>query len=388
MLKNRDFIIELLKCVRCGKCRAVCPHIEISDFSEIGSPRGRMRLAYGLITEKIPPTQLLIDNIYSCFYCGICQKTCPSGVEVADLVLKVRQRLIELGVAPQNINNLIKIILDSKNIYGLDQEDRLEWAFDIEDLIEDKIRIEADIGIFIGCSASYKGTLSSQPESIINILDTLDIKFTLLGEDEMCCGNPYFLGGGEINDEIMEIVKNNVEKFAELHIKELITACPGCYRVIHTIYPILLGKELPFKVLHVSQYFANLIKNKRLIIRNSINQKLTYQDPCELARHCGIYDEPRYIINNVPGLELVELEPNKEDALCCGGGGLVKALYPELVDEHLKIKFEQINRCNGIDGIITTCPSCQDNLMYGCNLYNNKLKVIDLCELLWNSISE
>ncbi|MHA1311211.1 MAG: (Fe-S)-binding protein [Candidatus Helarchaeota archaeon] len=387
MYKNEDFIKELLKCVRCGKCRAVCPEINLEEFQEESSPRGRIRMAYGLITKKIPPTQILIDKIYSCFYCGICQITCPSGVMTSDLILKTREYLYDLGLSPNKVNNLLETIIKTKNIYGLDQEDRLDWAFDVEDIIENKINKKADIGLFIGCTASYKGSLAIQPESIVKILDHLNIDFTLLGEKEMCCGNPYFLGGGAINDKIREIVLGNIENFAKLKIKKLITACPGCYRIIKTIYPIIYGKELPFEVYHVTQYFDDLINKNVLKLKKSIDLKLTYQDPCELARHCGIFEQPRNIFEKIPGLKFFELTPNKDNAVCCGGGGLVKLTFPDIVDKQLKVKFNQISECNDkLDGIITACPSCQDNLQYGNTLLKENLKVIDICDLILRAI--
>jgi Fe-S oxidoreductase len=386
--EKEELIAELLKCVRCGKCRAVCPELELEEFQEVSSPRGRARMAYGLLTGKIPPTQVLIDKIYSCFYCALCQETCPSGVLTSEIVLKTREELYKLGLAPENIKNLLELVLESKNIYGLDQEDRLEWAFDVEEIIEDKINVETDIGFFVGCTASYKGSLVSQPESVVKILDFLGINFTMLGENEMCCGNPYLLGGGSINEDIKKIVFNNIEKFEELKIKKLITACPGCYRVISRIYPTIYGKELPFEVNHVSQYFSDLIAKNELIFKNGKKRDLTFQDPCELTRHCGIYEPPRHIIKSIPGLQFHELNPSKEDALCCGGGGLVKAVFPELVDKHLKIKYDQISSTTDkAEGIITTCPSCQDNLEHGASILNKKFKVIGLCELIWDSIN-
>ncbi|MHA1269686.1 MAG: (Fe-S)-binding protein [Candidatus Helarchaeota archaeon] len=388
MQHEKELLKELLKCVHCGKCRSVCPTTCLDEFNEISSPRGRARLAYGLFTKAIPPTQILIDKIYSCFYCGICQKICPSGVITSDLILKTREKLIKLGIAPKNIIQLLNTIIKSKNVYGLDQEDRLEWAFEVEDIIEDKIKISAELGFFVGCTASYKGMLAPQPESVVKILDFLGMDFTLLGNDEMCCGNPYFLGGGEVNNEIKEIVFNNIENFSKLKIKKLITACPGCYRIIHSVYPIIYGQQLPFEIVHVSQFFSDLITNGKLLFNKNINLKLTFQDPCELARHCNIYEEPRNIFKKIPGLELIELFPNRQDSLCCGGGGLVKALFPKLVDEHLKIKMEQISNCNtNLDGIITTCPSCQDNLQHGITFYNKNLEVIDLCELIWRALN-
>ncbi|MBD3230852.1 MAG: hypothetical protein GF329_21925 [Candidatus Lokiarchaeota archaeon] len=346
-------------------------------------------MAYGLLTGAIPPTQILIDKIYSCFYCGICQANCPSGVITSDLVLRTRRELMRLGVAPENIRNLCELIIESKNIYGLDQEDRLEWAFEVDELIKDKISKKSDIGYFVGCTAAYKGSLAIQPESIVKILDTLDIDFTLIAENEMCCGNPYFLAGGDINEEFKEIIFNNIEQFADLKIKKLITACPGCYRVINTIYPIIYGKELPFKIFHISQFFSDLMNKGILNFRNPINMNLTFQDPCELSRHCEDYESPRKVIEKLPKLGFNELIPNREEALCCGGGGLVKALFPELVDKHLERKFNQIQECdNNIDGIITTCPSCQDNLEHGCSVYNKDLKVFSLSELVWEAIKD
>ena len=165
----------------------------------------------------------------------------------------------------------------------------------------------------------------------------------------------------------------------ELGVRKIVTTCPGCYLAWKEEYK-KFDKELPFEILHSTEILAELIKEGKIKVEKEYTKKVIFQDPCDLARHSGVFDAPREILKSIPGLELIELEREKFDAYCCGGGGLCKATYPE-VAKTISKNVAKIYKDNRAEEIITACPACFDNLLSGIENVEN-LDVIDIHSLL------
>ncbi|MHA1649371.1 MAG: (Fe-S)-binding protein [Candidatus Helarchaeota archaeon] len=377
-LLNESLLIDMLKCARCGKCRALCPSFKENKW-ETSSARGRVLLSLGLMQNKIPMTKRLISDIFSCFICKQCSELCPSAVDVPRIIENTRTLIHKKGLTPSPIQLILDNLDESKNIFNMDQEDRLLWTMNVEELIEDRICKPAEIGFFVGCLESFKGSLGVIPEALILIMDALKIDFTILGEEEWCCGNPYFIAG-DSRHIANQFAEHNIQKMAALKVKTVVTTCPGCYRVWSSIYPVIYG-TLPFQILHSTQLLAQLITKGELQIKNPLPQKIVFQDPCELGRHCGVYDAPRKILSNIPKIRLFDFENSRENSECCGGGGLVKAVHPNLAKLQCQNKIKQY-LSNKIDQIITACPSCLDNYLTSLESNPETLTIRDLHELI------
>lgn len=372
--------IDMLKCARCGKCRSLCPSFKSGESKwETSNARGRVLMSLGLKQKKIPVTEQLISDIYSCFICKSCSELCPSDVDVSKIVEATRNEIYNQGLLPSPINLLLSNLDESRNIFNLDQDDRLLWDTNVEELVDSHLNVKADVGFFIGCLASFKGTLATIPEALVLLSDHLGIDFTLLGEDEWCCGNPYFIAGnsGSITKEFAE---HNIQKMSDLNVKTVVTPCPGCYRVWSSLYPKIHGK-LPFKIQHSSQFLAQLIANRTLKIKQPLPINATYQDPCELGRHCREFEAPRVVLSSIPALTLIELENTKENAECCGGGGLAKALHPSLAINQGQNKIQQFHQ-KEIKLLVTSCPSCYENYQNSLESCQIPIKVKDINELI------
>lgn len=372
--------LDMLKCARCGKCRSLCPSFKTGESKwETTSARGRVLMSLGINQKKIPITKQLVSDIYSCFFCKYCSELCPSDVDVSKIIEATRAQIFREGLLPDPIQLLMNNLDESRNIFNLDQDDRLIWAMNVEEIVEDRVCKEAEVGFFIGCLASFKGTLATIPEALILIMDHLKIDFTILGEEEWCCGNPYFIAGNT-GSMTQEVAAHNIKKMSELGVETVVTACPGCYRVWSSIYPKIHG-DLPFQVQHSSQFLADLIHSGKLSITKGLSQKVGFQDPCELGRHCGEYEAPRIVLKSIPELELIELESTKENSECCGGGGLAKALHPSLAINQGQNKIQQYS-ADKIELLITACPSCYENYQNSLDSCQVKIDVKDINELI------
>jgi Fe-S oxidoreductase len=214
-----------------------------------------------------------------------------------------------------------------------------------------------------GCMSRYR--TKSIIEAVEKILSYLNINYITL-EDEGCCGSILYRTG-QIKDAI-KISEKNIEKLKSLGVREIITSCPGCFRTISKDYSNYY--DIPFKVYHFSQF---LLKFKEQLKLKELNATVTYHDPCHLGRHMGVYEEPREIIKLVPKLKFIEMKYNRNKALCCGYGGGVRSVYPEVAIEVSNSLLSEVN--NDIDFIVTSCPFCKYSL-------SNKIKVLDISELI------
>jgi len=229
---------------------------------------------------------------------------------------------------------------------------------------------------FRGCVVREK---LPEIEKIINqILDKSHINYSILDNEE-CCGS--FLLRTGFRDDALEVMKNTLK---DLEGKKILVSCAGCYKTLKNDYKELLGVEVD--VIHTSQLFGELIKEKRLK-PDKLSIKACYHDPCHLGRHCGEYEAPREVLGSI--VNLIEMENIKENSQCCGAGGGVKSAYPELA---LKLGHKRIDEAFDADAdiLVTSCSFCLLNLQNACLNVKSKhgLKVMDLSEILWWAMSE
>ena len=212
---------------------------------------------------------------------------------------------------------------------------------------------------FRGCTAREKET--SIADATEELLKLADVEYRVL-EDEKCCGSVLIRTG------FIDEAQKQIEKNTELLSGELIlTSCAGCYKTLKQDYDDL-------DVIHISQFLNTLIDEKKLDF-NKKDLNVTYHDSCHLGRHCNVFDEPRNVISNVANL--LEMQNNRENSLCCGAGGGVKSAYPEIASQMADSRIYQAIE-TGADLLVTPCPFCK------LNLKDRGLDVLDLTEFLIN----
>ena len=210
---------------------------------------------------------------------------------------------------------------------------------------------------FRGCTAREKET--SIADATEKLLKIADVDYKVL-EDEKCCGS-VLIRTGFIDEAHQQIQKNTEILSGEV----ILTSCAGCYKTLKDDYEGL-------DVIHISQFLKELIDDNKLEFdRKDLN--VTYHDSCHLARHCNVFEEPRHIISAVANL--VEMENNHENSLCCGAGGGVKSAYPEIASQLAESRISQALDTNA-ELLITSCPFCK------LNLKDHGLDVLDLTEFL------
>ena len=379
-IRRLNLTDELFICSQCGYCSSVCPAFkELTARWESAGPRGKLLFLKDLFLGKEKITKSFAENVFKCSLCGYCKEVCQVSIDLVSFWQSVRAEVFRNNLWPSSLYDLKESVQEEHNVYNMPNEDRNIWSFEVEDIIEDRLNSDAEIGYFVGCVSSFTGRLSSIPESFVKILNHLSIDFTLLGEEEWCCGSPYLLSGAY--PLAKELAEHNIKKFEQLGIKTLITTCAGCYRAWKDEYPHL-GRELPFEVKHAVEYIAELVDMEKLKLKKVQDLKTTYHDPCELGRISGVFEAPRKILNHIS--EFIELPKIREESRCCGAGGVLKITNPELA---LKVGFKKIDEIEsleslGVDTIVSACPACHLNIEEVIRERDSYLKMRDITQIV------
>lgn len=376
------------QCVKCGLCLPWCP-IYQNLLLEEASPRGRVQLAKRFLHpkagEKISPSKRLAEAFYTCTSCNACSIFCPSQIKPTEVIQEGREKIFESRCAPEAVEAVKRNILNAANAYGGKKEDRT--AIYPESVKEKagargKAR-NARTLLFLGCVASFLD-MRIIP-SLIKIMDAAGVEYTLLASEELCCGLPLYLMGDK-----KTYAQNAAEVMALIHetgAKEVVTPCAGCYKSFRKYYPDVVKMDL--EIFHSVQYIQSLVERKAIRLDSRKGKKVTYHDPCDLGRSFQIYEEPRAIMKSIVGTDFVEMDKNRSMARCCGGGGSMLALGPDMAAEMATLRVMDAAEKEA-EIIVSACSTCKDNLRKGIKAIPKdgrpKMKIVDITEIVADSI--
>lgn len=330
------------RCFQCGLCDTVCPWNKVTTFSM----RKLVREAtFGL-------TEIESEEIWRCTTCGRCPQQCPRDVQQIESGIALRRIANEYGVFPAPVKTIRTInagIVGQGNPFGEDREKRADWA---QGLNVKTFEEGMELLYFPCCYLSYDPRLKKVAKATVNILNKAGVEFGIIGAKENCCGESIRKTGDE--ELFKRLAKDNIKTFIDHGVKKILVSSPHCYHTFKNEYPQF---KVNFEIVHISQYLLQLVDEGRLQLKQDYSKKVTYHDPCYLGRHNGIYDEPRGILGQIPGLDLNELPESRSDSLCCGGGGgrvwmetLKGERFCDLrIDQALEIQAEVL---------ATSCPYC------------------------------
>jgi heterodisulfide reductase subunit D len=385
-------IIQLEACTNCCLCAEVCPAVsanengKLSGVYRLGELRKIMRSRSGLFRqffEKKRPTETELkhfsETVYRCTLCGRCQETCPSGIMLRDLWFSLRQDLVHSDAYPPKVDMIRENVAGSRNVFDEDNEERADW---VEDLREPPdhgyIKNKAEVVYFTGCVAAYFPIVQKIPMALAQVLETSHVDFTLLGKEEWCCGFPL-LGAG-LREHIQNVVDHNIEAVKQKQAHTVVFACPSCYQMWRKHYPS------EFKIYHVTQYLNQLITSGNLALKK-LDFTVTYHDPCDLGRGSGEYEAPRAVIESIPGVRLIEMAHNRNNCLCCGGGGNLEMIDAELSAEIAKAKIDEV-LATGAEAVVSACQQCVRTMATYARRNKIMLEIMDIVQLVQKAAKE
>ena len=366
-------------CLECSKCTSICP---VAKYDPYYSPRTMIENAMvGLGNETIHDKKL-----FSCLGCYACSLRCPANVDYPAFTQKLRSLAFDAGEQGDLahggfLHSVIRLMARSPY-----KQKRLEWLTK-----EYRISDQSDILFFVGCSPYFDPFFEylrvrtlDITEATLKILNRLGIQPMIL-PDEKCCGHDA-LWTGDVETFKM-LAAHNTKLVKEAGIKKIIFSCPEGYRTFKVDYPNY-GFDVDCELQHVSEFLAETIEKNGLKFRQ-IKKKVTYQDPCRLGRHLGIYDAPRKMLEAIPGIEFIEMERNREWSLCCGTSAFTNC---DLYSHELRIGRLLDAKATGAETLITSCPKCQTH--FQCAMNNRgaekgadvEIEVMDLVNLVANAL--
>jgi heterodisulfide reductase subunit D len=266
---------------------------------------------------------------------------------------------------------------ESHNVFAEDNEERADW---VEDMREPPhhgfLKEKAEVVYFTGCVASYFPLAQKIPIALAEILNVAGVDFTLLGEEEWCCGFPL-LGAG-LRDMLQTFVDHNLEAVKAKGATKAVFACPSCYQMWREHYPRRVEMS------HASQFMMDLVQSDRVPLKE-LPLKVTYHDPCDLGRGARVFDQPRQVIRSIPGVELVELPRNRENCQCCGGGGNLEMIDAKLSAEIAKRKIDEV-LSTGAQAVVTSCQQCVRTMTTYARRNKVPIEVLDITQLVHRAL--
>lgn len=369
---------ELYGCFQCGKCTGGCP---VSLKSKLNIRRLMLEGILGRIVNRLGDS----EEIWDCTTCKTCTLRCPRGLKPMDLVIGIRGTLVEEGHIPKTIIEAMENAYKHGNPWGKPKNKRSEWIKSLPEGVKVKDFSQGDRAeylYFVGCTASSDPRIQEIAKSLVSILQRIGIDFGILGNDEQCCGNEIRRMGEAGLFE--ELVQGNINHLESHHIERIFTACPHGFNTLKNEYP--QGK---FEVLHITQLLAKSLDEGKLPLKREIKKIVTYHDPCFLGKQNAIFDEPRILLNSIPGIVFKELERSRERSLCCeGGGGRMWVESSSEGGQRLsEIRIQDASEL-GVDTIVTACPFCLLTLEDAVKTsgHEDKIQVMDISELLVQSV--
>lgn len=381
-------------CTECGQCLTVCPAVAASGDADL-SAQVRMHNLKKLLRDRnffwkalnemlgrepLATPQVLKDyglSVFRCSLCGDCEEVCPAGLPLKDMWLALREELSRTGDAPDKIR-MIRANLDgSHNVFDEDNDERGDWVDDMRKPPKGGcLKDVAEVVYFTGCVGAYFPLAQKIPMAFVEILDAGGVDFTIMAGDEWCCGFP--LQGSGQSEGLPAIIAHNVAAAKARGARKVVFTCPSCYQIWREAYPP------EFELVHASEMVAQLVLEDRLPL-GELPMTVTYHDPCDLGRGGRVFDEPRAIMARIPGLTLVEMEHNREHCLCCGGGGNLEMIDPDLSAAMAKRKVEEAV-ATGAEAIITNCQQCVRTMMTYAKRNKVNIDVMDMSQLVAKSI--
>ena len=363
-------------CMQCGLCTGSCPwRLVPGEISEAFNVRKVQRLGQlgleGFESEEV---------IYACTTCGQCVVRCPREVKIIDNIRGMRSMLASVGTVPASYRPVIGSLHSNGNPWAGERDHRTDWmkGLDVPEFGED-----TEYLLFVCCTSCYDARSQKIAKAVVSILKKAGVSFGVIGKEESCCGESVRKIGDE--DLFMKLAEGNISLFKEKGVKKIITTSPHCLFTFKNEYPEFGGD---FEVVHHSEFLAGLVREGKLKPTKKLGKKVAYHDPCYLGRHSEVFDDPREVVAQAAGEEdFVELDRNRKNSLCCGGGGGRIWMETEVGERFGDLRVEEAVGKDA-SAIATACPYCIVMLEASTKTMGKEeeLPVMDISEILLETV--
>ncbi|MEM2104341.1 MAG: succinate dehydrogenase iron-sulfur subunit [Candidatus Bathyarchaeia archaeon] len=370
---------DLTLCTKCSICYSACPAAIDEKFLGPSALTANYRFIADSrdegLDERIKP---MADNVWLCTSCNSCTLFCPKLVNCSDSVVEDRSVLVENGVIPRTVKDVLESVMKYHNPMGTHQSRRMMWAEGLKVKTFPTVT-KAEVLYFVCCSTAYDVRNREIARAMASIFNSFGVDYATLGEEEWCCGDHILRMGEKGLFEML--AEHNVEVFQKFNADTIVTVSPHCYNTFKNDKPY---KELGLNVQHYTQYLAENLEKGKIAPSKVLKMRVAYHDPCFLGKRNQIYDAPRQVLQSLKGLEVVEMRRTRESSFCCGGGA--GRVWTEEAEPEKRPCVNRVKEALeiGADTIAVACPFCITTLEDAIKVLDveNKIAVKDILEIL------
>lgn len=388
-------------CIRCSQCKFVpmpesqafssaCPSIDHGEFNAF-SGGGKVITSYALMEGKAAVNERLIESVYACTMCGACDTACKTNqgdlVEPLDTLYELRATLASDGHVPPAVNDAMRLLRTEGSHLGVRGE-RSRWAEGLG--LVDACESPVEVLLHVGGSNAYDRRAWPQLRTLVALLRQAGVDFGIAYDAESDAGGYAYDAG--FQDDAKRLALAQADLVRRSGAKVLLSACADAYAAFRNVYPRLGVSLQAVRVEHATGFLLDLATRGRLSLPRSRTLKVTYHDPCRLGRlsepftpwkgtwttamntlsvpdsmrpvrfgNDGHYEAPRRLLRRIQGIELVEMQRNRQFAYCCGAGGGAREAYPEMAEKAAVQRLREA-QASGAATLVTACAGCQGHL--------------------------
>ena len=384
-----EYELQLWSCLNCycGLCVESCPPYRALK-NEIVSARGLAQIGLAVLSGDLKLEDLSNEIIFACTGCRWCEYVCSmntplyiqqhgtrrnrvSGATMTEILRS--QKIEQGGEIPKEIIDVLVNISEYGNPYGGIKRVKDDWVANLTMILGNE-----DTILYAGAMVPYEVTARKMAESVIEVLKAGRLRFAMLGSEERDSGAFARMLGEE--GLFFDLVDQVTSVFRRHNLKRIICLSPHDYDTFLHYY----GELRHIEIKHYTQVIAEMIDNGAIRLNKPLHKRITYHDPCYLGRQNFVHQEPRKILQGIPGIEFVEMKRSKEEGFCCGGGGtgLFLNLPRVTIDSS---RADQIHEVNA-DIVAVACPICYQMLDAAMKTRNYSIQVTDIAQLVLEAL--
>ncbi len=332
------------------------------------------------------------DEIWACTTCRNCEDQCPVMNEHVDKIIDLRRYLVLTeGKMDPDAQRAMQNIERQGNPWGISRKERENWRDGRDDIEVPTVKELSKKGeefeylFFAGSMGAYDNRSQKVAQSFAKLLNLAGVSFAIIGNKEKNSGDtPRRLGNEFL---FQELASANIELFQKNNVKKIVTIDPHAYNTLKNEYPDFGLEDV--EVYHHTELLAKLLEEGKLIPTKEVQETIVFHDSCYLGRYNDVYDPPREILKHIPGVNVVEMERNRENGMCCGAGGGMMWMEE---DKGQRVNVARTEQALAVSPSVigSACPYCLTMLSDGTKALEKEedVQTLDVAEILERSMDE